>query len=363
MTVRRRDGYIHEFDGVRALSILAVLAAHLLPLGPGQLGLNHAAGLLGMSLFFGLSGFLITSFLYDNPDRIAAFFIRRSARILPLLWLYTLIVAVFIHGRWDSFLAVLTFTLNYRDSQLVPGLSHLWSICVEFHFYIFIGLTVWLFGRRGLWVIPVAFLTILVLRIDAGATSTIRTLYRVDEILAGGLLALLWHNRDLPALARLRVVIGKGFWLWGGLLLLSCHPVSGGLMYFRPLMGFLMLGAVLEHGEGPVRKCLRLPVLAYIASISYALYIWHPLFRLGWLGERGTTVMFYLVKRPIAILCSFALAHLTTRTIEKYFMDRGKQLERRLADRSSAPGTPAQQPGDAPRLRRARPALRAGLRG
>lgn len=186
-----RADYIQEFDGVRAISILLVLGAHLLPLGPGVLALNEAAALLGMSLFFGLSGFLITTFLYRSPDRIGAFFLRRCARILPLLWLYALIVAVVIHGRWDSFFAVTFFTLNYSDPQLLPGLSHLWSICVEFHFYLFIGLTVWIFGRRGLWIIPVAMLAILALRIDAGAEKSIRTLLRIDEIFAGGMVALL----------------------------------------------------------------------------------------------------------------------------------------------------------------------------
>lgn len=325
-----RADYIQEFDGVRAISILLVLAAHLLPLGPKVLALNELAALLGMSLFFGLSGFLITTFLYRSPDRIGAFFLRRSARILPLLWLYALIVAVLVHGQWDSFFAVVFFTLNYSDPLILPGLSHLWSICVEFHFYLFIGLTVWVFGRRGLWIIPVAMLAILVLRIDAGAFKSIRTLMRVDEIFAGGVVALFWQNRDHPAVSVALRAIGKGFWLWIALLLGSCYDFFGPLMYLRPVFGFCVLAAVLEHQEGPIRRFLRLGTLAYIARISYALYIWHPLFRLGWLGERGSTAFFYGVKRPIAIGLSFLFAHVTTFTIERYFINRARSLEGRL---------------------------------
>lgn len=325
-----RADYIRELDGVRAISILLVLAAHLLPLGPKVLSLNDVAAFLGMSLFFGLSGFLITTFLYLSPHQIGAFFLRRSARILPLLWLYTLIVAVLIHGRWDSFFAVMFFTLNYSDPQLLPGLSHLWSICVEFHFYLFIGLTVWAFGRRGLWIIPVVMLAILVLRIDAGAYKSIRTLMRVDEIFAGGMVALLWQNRAHPVSVAALHVISKLFWLWILLLVASCHNASGPLMYLRPLFGFCVLAAVLEHQEGPIRRFLRLEILAYIAKISYALYIWHPLFRLGWLGERGSTAFFYGVKRPIAIALSFLFAHATTFTIERFFITRARRLEKRL---------------------------------
>ena len=55
-------------DGLRAISILLVLACHMLPLGPKVLQLNEAAGAMGMSLFFALSGFLIVSGLIYNAD-------------------------------------------------------------------------------------------------------------------------------------------------------------------------------------------------------------------------------------------------------------------------------------------------------
>ena len=86
-----KAGHIRELDGVRGVSILLVLATHLLPLGPKALQLNAMTGLMGMSLFFCLSGFLITRFLWDNPD-VQVFLVRRLARILPLLALYAVLV-------------------------------------------------------------------------------------------------------------------------------------------------------------------------------------------------------------------------------------------------------------------------------
>src|SRR4051794_4111276 len=70
-------------DGWRAISILLVLACHLLPLG--HFGLNDTAGAAGMALFFTLSGFLIVSFL-RNGMAVGDFLVRRIARIVPLAW-------------------------------------------------------------------------------------------------------------------------------------------------------------------------------------------------------------------------------------------------------------------------------------
>ena len=76
----------HRFamlDGWRALSILLVLAAHLLPLGPKSLGLNDAVAPMGMALFFTLSGFLITRFLAAEHASVRSFvdFFRGSRSV------------------------------------------------------------------------------------------------------------------------------------------------------------------------------------------------------------------------------------------------------------------------------------------
>ena len=68
--------YFDVLDGWRGLSILFVLAAHLLPLGPKALRLNETAGPIGMAVFFTLSGFLITNFLIHRPN-IYDFIVRR----------------------------------------------------------------------------------------------------------------------------------------------------------------------------------------------------------------------------------------------------------------------------------------------
>jgi peptidoglycan/LPS O-acetylase OafA/YrhL len=179
---------IPELDGLRALSILLVLAAHLLPLGPKFLQLNAAAGAMGMSLFFALSGFLIASRLLTSPT-ILEFIVRRMARILPLVYLFLAVLLVVFSEPVLKLLWSATFLVNYKTEYLDGLNSHLWSLCVEVQFYAAIAVVVLVFGSRAVWLVWPACFIITWLRIDAGAFIDIRTHYRVDEILAGACVA------------------------------------------------------------------------------------------------------------------------------------------------------------------------------
>src|SRR4051812_41940042 len=82
---------IPVLDGWRGVSILLVLAGHMLPLSPKWLHLNFAVSAAGLSIFFFLSGFLVASMLLGN-DNVASFFVRRLFRIVPLAWLAVLVL-------------------------------------------------------------------------------------------------------------------------------------------------------------------------------------------------------------------------------------------------------------------------------
>ena len=140
-------------DGWRGLSILLVLAAHLLPLGPKAWHLNFASGVLGMSIFFTLSGFLITNFLLHRPS-VVDFLIRRLFRIIPLAWLYLVIALSIAHAPTESWLAHFFFYANWPPMDFVNITSHFWSLCVEVQFYVGIAILFLLLRRRGLMLIP-----------------------------------------------------------------------------------------------------------------------------------------------------------------------------------------------------------------
>ena len=97
-------------DGWRGLSIIFVLACHLLPLGPKVLQLNFSAGLMGMTLFFTLSGFLITHFLLYRSS-VVDFLVRRFFRILPLAWTYIIISLLLYSASRDVWMAHMFFWL------------------------------------------------------------------------------------------------------------------------------------------------------------------------------------------------------------------------------------------------------------
>ena len=122
-------------DGWRGISILLVLACHLLPLGPKSWQLNDTAGPMGMALFFTLSGFLITRFLVEHSS-ITDFLIRRFFRIVPLAWLAMLVVLLMDGAPWSSVLPNFLFYANLPPQHLTDVGSHLWSLGVEVQFYV-----------------------------------------------------------------------------------------------------------------------------------------------------------------------------------------------------------------------------------
>src|SRR2546428_3584830 len=105
-------------DGWRGISILLVLATHLLPVGPKMWNLNVAAGILGMALFFTLSGFLVTHFLLSRYG-VMDFLIRRFFRILPLAWLYLSIVLALHPVSSDAWWAPFLLYVNYPPKPLI----------------------------------------------------------------------------------------------------------------------------------------------------------------------------------------------------------------------------------------------------
>jgi len=328
-------------DGWRGISILMVLAAHLLPLGPKVLQLNVAAGLFGMVLFFNLSGFLITHFLLHRTD-VLDFLIRRLFRILPLVWLYMafvlLVYPVFGPGSspgsslgsslvsGETWLAHMLFYANYPPKPLIPATDHLWSICVEIHFYLGIALLVALLKKKGLMLLPFLGIGFTLLRVMNDMHFSVITHFRIDEILAGAILALIYNDK-----------LGKGlreFFSQGSALLLlpllvvTCLPDAGFLNYLRPYVAAALIGVTLFNPQSRLVPLLNTRFLVYVASISYALYVIHMFLMTSWLGS-GEGLEKY-AKRPLLFLTLFFAAHLSTFYYEKRWIALGRRISEKL---------------------------------
>lgn len=315
----------HVLDGWRGISILFVLAGHLLPIGPSNWQMNGTVAATGMALFFVLSGFLITHILMKNYD-LKSFVIRRFMRIVPLAWLVIIIKLSLVPVSTSTLFSHLFFYANWKPITLTAGTGHFWSLCVEMQFYLLIAVLVLLLKSRAFLLLPVISLAVTGYRYLNGVEMAITTYYRLDEILAGCTLALLYQQRNYKAIADFFKTINPLYIL--PFLLVSAHPQSGLFNYIRPYLAMLVVGSTLFNQERNVwwNKLLNSRVLFYLASISYALYVIHGVLTYTWLGE-GDTVVKYL-KRPLLLASTFLLSHISTFYYEKYWIGLAKRFTR-----------------------------------
>ncbi len=229
-----RAGYIPSLDGIRTVSIAIVFLGHI--------GLSdRIPGGFGVTVFFFLSGYLITTLFCREWDRYGqisfrAFFARRLLRLSPplvvcLLAGYGLVLAGVFEARFDP-LAVASQIFYFHNyylafhpdpTSIVPGFTLLWSLAVEEHFYLIFPGIFYLYasGRLKLWHIGVLLAVILAWRYQrfvwAGYQEWpiyLSTDTRFDSILYGCVLAMLvWRGQA----ARLFAPSGRAMLVWCGL--------------------------------------------------------------------------------------------------------------------------------------------------
>ncbi|MDA9398981.1 acyltransferase family protein [Bradyrhizobium sp. CCBAU 45389] len=329
---------IPALDGLRAISILLVLATHLLPLGPKSLNLNSTAGPMGMSLFFALSGYLIVSTL--RTATILEFVVKRIARILPLAYLYILLVVILFGLSKGALLSHVSFMINYRLDQMLPVTEHLWSLCVEVHFYALVTILTAAGGRRALLLVWPCCAAITAMRIAEGAHIAVATHLRIDEILVGACVATLPIVRfGTSAYSLLVWMLAAGAWAS------TSHPQSEWLQYVRPYATGLLLWATISQPPNRLMAILGSRGLRYVAATSYALYVIHPLTAHGWWND-GSIWERYLLKRPISIIFTVVAAHMSTFYWERAWLQTTRRwLRSRRAQTAQSIGQPQNLPG------------------
>jgi peptidoglycan/LPS O-acetylase OafA/YrhL len=295
-------GYRPWLDGVRAAAISMVVLQHT----GGQMPLD--LGFVGVGVFFGLSGYLITSLLLDEQARrgsvsLAGFYLRRAARLLPALVLVVLVCDLLFAIQADyepitGSLASLSYTANYAqvlNSDWVPGFGPTWSLAIEEHFYLVWPLVVFSFSRPVLQRICigviVAGLALRLLLVALGMSElsvSVLTPCRIDTLIVGGLLAILVRREGLGA----RLLDRAGFLLLGllgavlaislfgvltGLWLPVLHQVRGSL--FALFFGALTLASLGgSSGGGRLGRLFQGRILGFFGKYSYGLYVYHGLF-------------------------------------------------------------------------------------
>ncbi|WP_050616200.1 acyltransferase family protein [Bacillus testis] len=308
---REHSRYIPGLDGLRAIAVLAVIAYHL--------NFKWASGgLLGVTIFFVLSGYLITNLLlieWDRTQRIDLknFWIRRARRLLPAM--FTMLFAVtawvtlfdqsFLAKLRDDFLPAVFYysnwwyifqDLSYFESMGTPSLlTHFWSLAVEEQFYIVWPLLI--FGafffklkkkQRLVITLTAAFASALAMAILYSPTVDPSRIYygtdtRAFSLLIGAALAMVWPShklsRALPKKIRFSMDIIGGVALASILLMMvlsneyNSFLYRGGMVLLSLLTAILI--AVLVHPSSKLATYMSFKPLKWIGMRSYGIYLWH----------------------------------------------------------------------------------------
>jgi peptidoglycan/LPS O-acetylase OafA/YrhL len=198
---------------------------------------------------------------------------------------------------------------------------HYWSLCIEIHFYVLIGITMAVTRFRAFPFIPLALLAVTVNRIINDPHRTMLTHFRIDEILSGCCLALIYLGLlgEKPRL----FLVKTPAWVFLVGLCLTCHYRLFPLDWFRGYFASALIGHTLFMQDSGRYDVLKHRWLKYIAETSYAIYVIHPATISGWFSE-GPKVIKYL-KRPISLTITLAASHLSTRYWERPWMNAGKR--------------------------------------
>lgn len=350
-TTNKQFRYMAGLDGLRALAVLSVIAYHL--------NFSWATGgFLGVTVFFVLSGYLITDLLIaewamNQRIDLKSFWFRRAKRLLPGMFTLLLIVIAFVslfkssmigNLKQDSVAAIFYYSnwwyifhhLSYFESFANPSiLNHFWSLAVEEQFYI-IWPILTLLGlkyiknkdRLFLYTLVGAIVSALLMAILFHPGSDPSRVYygtdtRAFSLLIGAALALVWPSRKLTnnvttsgkvlidivgitGLLIFLLMVGKtnqydSFLYRGGMFLLSISAA--------------MLIAAIAHPTSKIGRFLAMRPLKWIGLRSYGIYLWqYPVIIL--FSPKVNTGDISLFRAIFQITLIFVLAALSYHYIE-----------------------------------------------
>jgi peptidoglycan/LPS O-acetylase OafA/YrhL len=321
---------IPALDGLRGVSILAVLAGHAC--GTGALPRTpyaHVIAEAGVRCFFVISGFLITTLLVQERARaggisLRGFYARRARRIFPAFYAFLAVVSLLalagVVALAPADLAqAATYTMDFRCDR--PWLlGHLWSLSVEEQFYLIWPLVVVVAARRApgiaiaaLVIAPLARLAVWYGWLDARELVDVAFPCVFDALAMGCVLAL--ARRRLEHTPRY-VAFLHGRWLWpvalaGIAMLAVSRPwFSEGIAPTLTNAGLALAVHRCVSARDAIARALVRPTIVWIGTLSYSLYLWQQVFvdRAG-----GSWCQVF----PVNIALAAGAAYLSYRFVER----------------------------------------------
>ena len=346
--------YRADIDGLRAIAVLSVVGFHAFPFWV-------QGGFIGVDIFFVISGFLISSIIFENLHRdsfsFIEFYSRRIKRIFPAL--LVVLTASFVFG-WivlfpDEYRLLgkhifggATFIENFfywRESGYFDNaadtkpLLHLWTLAIEEQYYIIWPLLLWFAWKKRFNLLTIAIavaITSFALNIGKVHSDTVAAFYspqtRFWELMAGSILAYIKLYKQSKFDAWLSAVVyekasdASSATVNNIQSLLGAALIGAGILVIKKEFSFPgwwavlpTLGAVLIISAGPHawfnRAILSRKILVWFGLISYPLYLWHwPLLSFAKIEESGIPSRGI---RIAVVAISIVLAWLTYSLIEK----------------------------------------------
>ena len=349
----KKRRYITGLDGIRAIAVIMVLSYHL------KLSL-FKSGFLGVTVFFVLSGYLITGILISEVEEegtidLKNFWLRRIRRLVPAVMSMAVVIIfvsavvnriIFTKGCKDFLASVLGFNnwwqifnkVSYFEAAGVPSpFTHCWSLAIETQFYLIYPLI--LLGiyklaksrgegrvKRGLLFAGVTLLlalisVILMIVLFDPQKDASRVYYGTDtrafSLLFGALLAIMWEYRMVPRRLSASVNMVLGSVSFAALLVMTIAINGSSNFWYRggqfvgTILTVLMVYAV-SGRKTWLSRFLSNPVLKWIGDRSYSLYLWH--YPIILLISKGIKASWWITL--IEIVLSVVLAELSYRFIE-----------------------------------------------
>ena len=349
----KKRRYITGLDGIRAIAVIMVLAYHL------KLAL-FKSGFLGVTVFFVLSGYLITGILISEVEEegtidLKNFWLRRIRRLVPAVMSMAVVIIfvsavvnriIFTKGCKDFLASVLGFNnwwqifnkVSYFEAAGVPSpFTHCWSLAIETQFYLIYPLI--LLGiyklaksrgegraKRGLLFAGVTLLlalisVILMIVLFDPQQDASRVYYGTDtrafSLLFGALLAILWEYRMVPRKLSASVNMVLGSLSFAVLLVMTIAINGSSNFWYRggQFVGTILTVLVIYTVSGRklwLSRFLSNPVLKWIGDRSYSIYLWH--YPIILLISKGIKASWWITL--IEIVLSVVLAELSYRFIE-----------------------------------------------
>lgn len=343
-----------SLNGIRAICILFVLGAHCavsdgFPAEWQTASHFIVSGKLGVTVFFVLSGFLIT-YLLSNEElqtggiSLTGFYARRCLRILPVYYAFILAVAILesftpIALTASQYLSSVTFTKNIFARSWIDG--HLWSLAVEEQFYLLWPFLVSRLGIRGRLIVALAMvLAAPAFRVGFYVTGHgYHAVYsfpaNMDSLMIGSVAGMwvsrrpveavmlfTWHPLAVRLVALMSIYV---VWVLNATLTGGKFTVPFGATVQASAAAYL-IGSYAIHRHGFGYWLLNLPVMNQLGILSFSIYIWQqPFFtKAEEFGESRVWILTF----PFNVVSAVAIATVSYYTLERPLLKLRKRFRR-----------------------------------